>query len=132
MSSISSFIGYGVYKYENKFFKYEGQWNAGKKHGHGKLLMRDGSFYEGEFKDGEITGHGFKYWSSSRNTYSGQFFLGELEGDGIMRYSDGSVYEGQWQNNKREGKNNFGVTDHTYAKTSTSYIASKPETPYNQ
>lgn len=22
-----------MYKYENKFFTYEGQWNAGKKHG---------------------------------------------------------------------------------------------------
>lgn len=65
--------------------------------------MKDNSFYEGEFKDGEITGHGFKYWSSSRNTYSGQFYMGELEGDGVMRYLDGSVYEGQWRNNKREG-----------------------------
>lgn len=65
--------------------------------------MKDGTFYEGEFKDGEITGHGFKYWAVSRNTYSGQFYMGEIEGDGVMRYSDGSVYEGQWANNKREG-----------------------------
>jgi len=33
MSEFSLFSGYGVYKYENSFFKYEGQWKAGKKHG---------------------------------------------------------------------------------------------------
>ena len=65
--------------------------------------MKDGSFYEGEFKDDEITGHGFKYFAHNRNTYSGQFYMGELEGSGVMRYSDGSVYEGQFMNNQREG-----------------------------
>ena len=65
--------------------------------------MKDGTFYEGEFKDGEITGHGFKYFARTRNTFSGQFYMGEIEGDGVMRYSDGSTYEGQWRNNQREG-----------------------------
>lgn len=25
--------GYGVYRYDNKFFRYEGQWEGGLKHG---------------------------------------------------------------------------------------------------
>lgn len=25
--------GFGVYTYENKFFRYEGEWLSGKKHG---------------------------------------------------------------------------------------------------
>ena len=33
--------------------------------GHGKLIMADGSYYEGEFQNGEIEGHGFRYYSSS-------------------------------------------------------------------
>ena len=33
--------------------------------GHGKLLMADGTYYEGEFQDGEIEGHGFKYFAAS-------------------------------------------------------------------
>jgi len=41
--------------------------------GHGKLMMADGSYYEGEFKNGEIEGHGFRKWQSSGNTYSGEF-----------------------------------------------------------
>ena len=28
-----SSLGYGVYKYENSFFRYEGEWKEGKKHG---------------------------------------------------------------------------------------------------
>lgn len=66
--------------------------------------MADGSFYEGQFMDGEIQGHGFRRWVSTKNEYTGQFVKGELNGYGIMIYGDGSRYEGEWVDNKREGK----------------------------
>ena len=66
--------------------------------------MADGSFYEGQFIDGEIQGHGFRRWASTRNEYTGQFVKGELNGHGIMIYGNGSRYEGEWLENKREGK----------------------------
>ena len=69
--------------------------------------MNDGSYYEGEFKDGEIEGHGFRYYALSKNTYSGKFHLGELHGQGVMKYSDGSVYEGEWRRNRRQGYTNY-------------------------
>ena len=31
--------GYGVYKYDNKFFRYEGQWENGLKHGTTEQLL---------------------------------------------------------------------------------------------
>ncbi|KAJ8780628.1 hypothetical protein J1605_000671 [Eschrichtius robustus] len=31
--------------------------------GQGKLLFKDGSYYEGEFVDGEITGEGCRHWA---------------------------------------------------------------------
>ncbi|XP_072464682.1 MORN repeat-containing protein 1 isoform X2 [Notamacropus eugenii] len=95
--------GYGHYLYQNTFFRYEGEWKDGKKHGHGKLLFKDGSYYEGEFVNGEIIGKGQRYWASSGNTYSGQFVLGELQGQGIMRYKDGGKYEGEFSHGVREG-----------------------------
>ncbi|XP_022090090.1 junctophilin-2-like isoform X2 [Acanthaster planci] len=95
--------GYGIYKYSNSFFRYEGDWKEGKKHGHGKLIMGDGSYYEGEFIHGEIEGHGFRKWASGV-TYSGQFADGEMNGHGVMTYADNSVYEGEFLNNKREGR----------------------------
>jgi hypothetical protein len=103
--------GYGVYTYENKFFQYEGEWVNGKKHGHGKFSMADGSYYEGQFVGGEIDGHGFKYFASSQNVYSGEFAGGELHGQGVMTYADGSTYEGEWQHNKRVGYGIFMSSD---------------------
>ncbi|XP_033754165.1 MORN repeat-containing protein 1-like isoform X6 [Pecten maximus] len=98
--------GLGVYTYENKYFRYEGQWRNGKKHGHGKLQMQDGSYYEGTFSDGEINGHGFRYFSTSGCKYTGQFHKGELHGTGKMIYTDGSIYDGQWYRNRKHG---YGV-----------------------
>ncbi|KAM4015161.1 MORN repeat-containing protein 1 [Anomaloglossus baeobatrachus] len=95
--------GYGIYVYDNSFFRYEGEWKSGKKHGHGKLLFRDGSYYEGEFVRGEITGNGLRYWAARGNMYSGEFQDGELHGHGVMKYKDGGRYEGEFVLGIREG-----------------------------
>ncbi|KAL5021284.1 hypothetical protein ScPMuIL_000439 [Solemya velum] len=95
--------GHGVYIYENGFFRYEGQWKNGRKHGHGKLVMKDGSYYEGQFVNGEIQGYGYRYYAVSHCKYSGQFYRGEANGKGKMCYRDGSLYEGDWKENKKEG-----------------------------
>ncbi|XP_069597680.1 MORN repeat-containing protein 1 [Ranitomeya imitator] len=95
--------GYGIYVYDNSFFRYEGEWKGGKKHGHGKLLFRDGSYYEGEFVRGEIVGSGLRYWAAQGNIYSGEFQDGELHGHGVMKYKDGGRYEGEFVLGRREG-----------------------------
>ncbi|KAK3765840.1 hypothetical protein RRG08_026307 [Elysia crispata] len=98
--------GFGTYVFENSFFRYEGEWMKGKKHGHGKLLMKDGTYYEGQFINGEINGNGYKFFASSKAKYTGQFLNGEMHGHGIMTYHNGNVYEGQWYKNKKQG---FGI-----------------------
>lgn len=75
--------------------------------GFGKLKMRDGSFYEGQFINGEIDGTGIRYWAHTDNTYEGQFENGEMCGMGVMSFGDGSLYEGAWLNNKMEGRMHF-------------------------
>ncbi|WAR12326.1 MORN1-like protein [Mya arenaria] len=82
----------GSYEYDNKFFKYEGQWKNGKKHG--------------TFVNGEITGFGTRFFPSTGCKYQGQLVKGELWGKGRMTWPDGSIFEGQWESNKRHG---FGV-----------------------
>ena len=56
--------GKGTYAYPNKFFQYDGEWQNGvkqglfqicKKIGNGALYMKDGTKYEGDFNNGEIT-----------------------------------------------------------------------------
>ena len=61
-----------------------------RKNGHGKLIMKDGSFIEGNFKDGEITGTAVKYNQSNNSEYSGEFVNGQLQGRGkvIMKQCD--------------------------------------------
>ncbi|XP_056008218.1 MORN repeat-containing protein 1-like isoform X3 [Ostrea edulis] len=98
--------GHGIYQFENRYFRYEGEWRNGVKHGHGKLQMADGSFYEGTFTNGEIDGSGTRFFSQTGNKYMGQFSMGELHGRGIMTYIDGSVYEGEWYKNRKHG---YGV-----------------------
>ena len=73
--------------------------------GHGKLIMRDGSYYEGSFFNGEISGRGVKYFAYDGQKYTGDFSCGEASGEGVVEYKDGSTYEGQFENNRREGKN---------------------------
>uniref|UniRef100_H3AVE3 MORN repeat containing 1 n=2 Tax=Latimeria chalumnae TaxID=7897 RepID=H3AVE3_LATCH len=95
--------GFGLYVYSNNFFRYEGEWMRGKKHGHGKLVMKDGSFYEGQFENGEINGNGFRFWAATGNSYSGQFHFGELHGYGVMKYGIGGKYEGEFSYGMQEG-----------------------------
>ncbi|XP_072012072.1 MORN repeat-containing protein 1 isoform X2 [Engystomops pustulosus] len=104
--------GYGIYVYANSFFRYEGEWKDGKKHGHGKLLFRDGSYYEGEFVHGEITGSGLRYWAAQGNTYSGEFLDGELHGHGVMKYKDGGRYEGHGLLVDKDGQTYSGAFHH--------------------
>nr|XP_051695259.1 MORN repeat-containing protein 1 [Oryctolagus cuniculus] len=95
--------GYGIRVFSNAFFRYEGEWRAGKPHGRGKLLFKDGSYYEGEFVDGEITGQGRRYWAWSGNSYTGRFVSGEPQGRGVMEYKAGGRYEGELVQGAREG-----------------------------
>jgi hypothetical protein len=55
------------------------------------------------FTHGEITGHGYKYFSSSKCRYKGQFWRGEMHGKGMMEFPDGSVYEGTFVHNRKNG-----------------------------
>ncbi|XP_027454540.2 MORN repeat-containing protein 1 isoform X5 [Zalophus californianus] len=104
--------GYGVYVYPNSFFRYEGEWKGGKKHGQGKLLFKDGSYYEGKFVDGEITGEGCRLWASSGHghlvdrdgqAYWGSFHENKRHSRGHMVFRNGDKYEGDWVRDQRQG-----------------------------
>ena len=77
--------------------------------------MNDGSFYEGDFVNGEIEGQGRRYCHMTGNLYEGQFVCGEKNGYGIMRYADGSEYRGNWKLNQYEGRQTHHI--HTYIHT---------------
>ncbi|PNW71801.1 hypothetical protein CHLRE_16g688650v5 [Chlamydomonas reinhardtii] len=94
--------GFGTYQYPNSFFKYEGQWVNGEKHGLGKLSMRDGAYYEGEFVHGEIVGQGTRRFANG-DTYIGTFNMGVMHGFGVMRLGNGDTYQGPFVQNTFHG-----------------------------
>ncbi|CAF4803488.1 unnamed protein product [Rotaria sp. Silwood1] len=99
--------GFGVYQYSNPFFRYEGTWHEGKKHGFGKLIFADGSYYQGEFANNEIMGQGTRYFASSRNTYTGHFYYGEMDGHGRLKMGNDDCYEGEFNSNHFEGEGSY-------------------------
>lgn len=100
--------GEGTYFYPNPYFNYEGQWQNGKKHGHGRFTLGDGhteknSVYEGQFRNGEMTGDGRRTWADG-SSYEGQFFEGARHGNGVFEKPDGTRYEGSWVRNGYSGR----------------------------
>ena len=65
--------------------------------------MKDGSFYEGEFQDGEMTGKGYKYDKNRETEYTGDFIEGHYEGKGVLRCRNRFVYEGDFSENMKHG-----------------------------
>eukprot|EP00294_Goniomonas_avonlea_P003497 CAMPEP_0114555854 /NCGR_PEP_ID=MMETSP0114-20121206/8972_1 /TAXON_ID=31324 /ORGANISM="Goniomonas sp, Strain m" /LENGTH=503 /DNA_ID=CAMNT_0001741009 /DNA_START=35 /DNA_END=1546 /DNA_ORIENTATION=+ len=104
--------GVGCYTYPNAFFRYEGDWQDGKKHGKGTLFLGDGSSFEGDFVCGEIEGFGLKRWPNG-STYSGEFQGGEMHGQGVYLAADGGKYEGGWKHNCRHGAGSLVLPDGT-------------------
>ena len=65
--------------------------------GWGKETYSDGSIYEGNFKNGEPSGHGKVVWEDGRSQ-EGDYLDGQLNGNVIMKYVDGSIFEGVCRN----------------------------------
>ncbi|XP_019316683.2 MORN repeat-containing protein 1 isoform X6 [Panthera pardus] len=87
--------GYGVYVYPNSFFRYEGEWKGGKKHGYGRLVDRDGQAYWGWFHDNQRHGQGHMVFRNG-DEYEGDWVRDQRQGHGVLCCADGSTYEGQW------------------------------------
>ncbi|MGH0176422.1 UNVERIFIED_CONTAM: hypothetical protein FKN15_072731 [Acipenser sinensis] len=86
--------GFGLYVYPNSFFRYEGEWKAGEKHG---------NTYSGQFRCGELHGFGVMQYGDGRR-YEGEFSYGLREGHGFLLDKEGHAYQGSFHNNKKHGE----------------------------
>jgi len=89
---------------------YEGDFQDGRPQGKGKLIMADGSTYEGDFQDGKFHGKG-KLIVVSGETYEGDFQDGLPHGKGKNIMPNRATYEGDWQNGKEHGKGKLIMAD---------------------
>ena len=86
--------------FSNPFFSYTGP--ASKNGLNCVFIMRDGTSYEGEFQDSEITGRGTKRFPNG-STYTGDFVQGEFTGQGEY-IGLKEHYVGEFANNMRHGR----------------------------
>ena len=78
---------------------YTGTWKNDLQHGKGQENYPDGSFYNGDFKDGFKSGFGQFKWRHAE--YNGQFLDDMRDGTyGKMVWNDGRIYEGSWLKDK--------------------------------
>ena len=75
-----------------------------KKSGHGRYEWEDGSYYEGNFKDGIFDGSGVYYFADLKKTYIGDFKEANMEGFGKEQWEDGKVYIGYFKKGRKHGE----------------------------
>jgi uncharacterized caspase-like protein len=88
-------------------FAYVGDFANGERHGKGKETYSDGTWYEGDWKDGLWHGKGTqrgKFDNGIIFTYVGDFVNGDHHGKGKMTCSDRTVLDGKWNHGVFLGK----------------------------
>lgn len=85
-----------------------GQIKDGLRHGIGKLLFADGSFYHGFWKDDVPFGF-CRLFKTNGDVYEGGCSKFRAHGKGTIYSADGYVYNGEWENDMKHGikKNKF-------------------------
>ena len=98
----------GIMYYKNGS-KYEGQWKNDKKHGRGVFISQNynnpkliGIKYEGEFNNDKIEGYGVGKYTSG-DRYEGEWKNNKQYGRGVLIYKEGGKYIGEWKNGKLNG-----------------------------
>ena len=81
---------------------YEGEFKDGVMSGRGELRDRD-TVYEGEFRDGTFHGKG-RFEIPKREIYQGEFRQGYYWGQGEITYADGRSYRGEFVRGSWDGK----------------------------
>ena len=82
--------------------RYEGEWNAGLRHGNGVLKWSNGAVYQGGWKNDMLHGMGVFHLPSGL-CYEGEFYENKFQGLGVLLWKDGKRYEGSWYANRHHG-----------------------------
>ena len=75
--------------------------------GQGQMKYRDGSLFEGEWKDGLWHGDGRLDSGPEDETYNGEWIQGKRSGLGRTTDSEGHEYAGDWKDDCRDGDGCF-------------------------
>ena len=91
----------GTYTVKNDFGKYDFTITNGKATAV-SMKLKSGTTYEGDIKDGKLTGTAqIKY--SNGDKYSGRVVKGVKSGQGVYKWKNGASYDGQWKKDEMNG-----------------------------
>lgn len=89
---------------------YSGRLRAGRPHGRGRLEVRDGLMYEGEWLNGVMHGKGEIRYPDGGH-YVGAFRNGKPNGKGRFAYANGEIHEGSFRQGLSEGPGKRTLAD---------------------
>lgn len=107
--------GYGQLLYPKQHparrLKHEGTWRHGQMTGHGKIIWRNGDFYEGNFAANKISGFGvIKYAENNPKnltSYSGEWRNDIFNGAGELEWTSGEKFSGNFLNGNMNGNGTY-------------------------
>ena len=95
-------------------FTYIGQHDSNfNSKGFGKQIFKDGSKYEGEFKDNEAYGFGI-FYSDDGDVYKGEWKNHTKEGIGLEFVDDELEYQGEFKDGEKHGIGIYFFNDYKY------------------
>lgn len=80
---------------------FEGEMVGYVKHGQGKMIYPDGRYYEGDWKDGQMTGFGILYSDKGAILYKGYWQDGKYNGQGLQNNTNPSDGHMLWEDQIR-------------------------------
>ena len=99
---------------------YEGEVDvAGKRHGKGKLTLKDGEIQEGNWEEGLPHGEGFKVTLADGGTREGTKVDGKWEGHAVYTYVDGEIDDEEWKNGELKSESRVRIRRHSLNGHST-------------
>lgn len=88
---------------EDTSTRYIGDWRDNKRHGKGKFIWSDGSYYEGDWENDLKHGRGVLELSNGFK-YDGSWVRNVMEGKGICYFPSGQCYQGTFKSGLRDGR----------------------------
>ncbi|CDW87368.1 mitogen-activated protein kinase 16 [Stylonychia lemnae] len=85
---------------------YDGLWKNDLRNGYGRVIKSNGDYYIGEWKDGKKNGIG-KYYFNDGMIYQGKWTQGNIQGLVLLNNSNGNYLGGQWLNGNKYGAQVF-------------------------
>jgi serine/threonine protein kinase len=83
-------------------YRYDGEFQNGKRNGCGTLTLENGRKYVGQFEDDQFDGVG-EWILESGDRYVGEFQDNRCDGKGTFIFANGETVEGTWRDGKLEG-----------------------------